>query len=113
MMAWRVPNLEQARYSARAGVPQARGFLWVPSTLNMVAPARDKGTAPSVHAAFRQGMAICWRFNKGFPMIKILVAAALVVGLAGYALAQETVPGAPAGTAPMTPAPGLTPQSQG
>jgi hypothetical protein len=38
-------------------------------------------------------------------MLKSLVAAALIVGLAGYALAQETVPGAPAGTAP-TPAPG-------
>ena len=40
-------------------------------------------------------------------MIKSLVAAAaLTIGLAGYAFAQETVPGAPAGTAPMTPAPG-------
>jgi hypothetical protein len=39
-------------------------------------------------------------------MIKSLVAAALIVGLAGYAFAQETVPGAPAGTAPMTPVPG-------
>ena len=39
-------------------------------------------------------------------MIKSLVAAALIVGLAGYAFAQETFPGAPAGTAPMTPVPG-------
>jgi hypothetical protein len=39
-------------------------------------------------------------------MIKSLVAAAVIVGLAGYAFAQETVPGAPAGTAPMTPVPG-------
>ena len=39
-------------------------------------------------------------------MIKSLVAAALIVGPAGYAFAQETVPGAPAGTAPMTPVPG-------
>ena len=41
-------------------------------------------------------------------MIKSLVvaAAAFTIGLAGYAFAQETVPGAPAGTAPMTPAPG-------
>jgi hypothetical protein len=39
-------------------------------------------------------------------MIKSLVAAAaLTIGLAGYAFAQETAPGAPAGTAPMTPAP--------
>ena len=46
-------------------------------------------------------------------MIKNLVAAALVVGLAGYAVAQETVPGAPAGTAPMTPAQGVHPPFQG
>ncbi len=40
-------------------------------------------------------------------MIKSFVAAvALTIGLAGYAFAQETVPGAPAGTAPVTPAPG-------
>jgi hypothetical protein len=49
-------------------------------------------------------------------MIKILVAAVLIVGLADYAFAQATVPGAPAGTAPVTPAagtplpiPGVTP----
>ena len=46
-------------------------------------------------------------------MIKSLVAAALIVGLAGYAFAQETVPGAPAGTAPMTPAPGTHPPIPG
>jgi hypothetical protein len=46
-------------------------------------------------------------------MIKILVAAVLMVGLAGYAVAQETVPGAPAGTAPMTPAPGTHPPIPG
>jgi hypothetical protein len=40
-------------------------------------------------------------------MIKSLVAAAaLTIGLAGYAFAQNTVTGAPAGTAPETPAPG-------
>ena len=39
-------------------------------------------------------------------MIKSLVATALIIGLGGNAFAQETVPGAPAGTAPMTPAPG-------
>jgi hypothetical protein len=46
-------------------------------------------------------------------MIKALVAAALIVGLAGCAFAQETVPGAPAGTAPMTPAPGAHPPIPG
>jgi hypothetical protein len=40
------------------------------------------------------------------PMIKsFVVAAALTIGFAGYAWAQETVTGAPAGTAPMKPAP--------
>jgi hypothetical protein len=40
-------------------------------------------------------------------MIKSLViAAALSIGLAGYAFAQNTITGAPAGTAPETPAPG-------
>ena len=40
-------------------------------------------------------------------MIKSLVtAAALTIGLAGYAFAQNTITGAPAGTAPETPAPG-------
>ena len=39
-------------------------------------------------------------------MIRILVAAVLMVGLADSAFAQATVPGAPAGTAPETPAPG-------
>jgi hypothetical protein len=39
-------------------------------------------------------------------MIKSLVTAtALTIGLSGYAFAQETVTGAPAGTAPMTPPP--------
>jgi hypothetical protein len=37
-------------------------------------------------------------------MIKSLVtAAALTIGLTGYAFAQDTAPGAPAGTKPMTP----------
>jgi hypothetical protein len=41
------------------------------------------------------------------PMIKsLVVAAALSIGLAGYAFAQNTITGAPAGTAPETPAPG-------
>jgi hypothetical protein len=35
-----------------------------------------------------------------------VVAAALTIGVAGYAFAQNTVTGAPAGTAPETPAPG-------
>ena len=40
-------------------------------------------------------------------MIKSLLAAAvLTIGLAGYAVAQDTSPGAPAGNAPTTPAPG-------
>jgi hypothetical protein len=40
-------------------------------------------------------------------MIKSLaVAAVLTIGLAGYAVAQDTSPGAPAGNAPTTPAPG-------
>jgi hypothetical protein len=40
-------------------------------------------------------------------MIKSLVAAAaLTIGLAGYAFAQNTITGAPAGTTPETPAPG-------
>ena len=40
-------------------------------------------------------------------MIKsLVVAAALSIGLAGYAFAQNTITGAPAGTAPETPAPG-------
>jgi hypothetical protein len=40
-------------------------------------------------------------------MIKSLVtAAALTISLAGYAFAQNTTTGAPAGTTPETPAPG-------
>jgi hypothetical protein len=47
-------------------------------------------------------------------MIKsLVVAAALTVGLAGYAVAQSTVTGAPAGTAPETPAPGTHPPIPG
>jgi hypothetical protein len=53
-------------------------------------------------------------------MIRILLAAVLMVGLADYAFAQATVPGAPAGTAPVTPAagtpvpiPGMTPAKTG
>jgi hypothetical protein len=39
-------------------------------------------------------------------MMKSLVTAAtLTVGLTGYAFAQDTAPGAPAGTKPMTPEP--------
>ena len=46
-------------------------------------------------------------FNEDTPMIKsFAVAAALSIGLAGYAFAQNTITGAPAGTAPETPAPG-------
>jgi len=40
-------------------------------------------------------------------MVKsLIVAAAFTISLAGYAFAQNTVTGAPAGTAPETPAPG-------
>ena len=47
-------------------------------------------------------------------MIKSLVlAAALSIGLAGYAFAQNTITGAPAGTAPETPAPGDPPPDPG
>jgi hypothetical protein len=43
---------------------------------------------------------------KDLPMVKTLVAATvLTIGLSGYALAQDTAPGSPAGTKPMTPAP--------
>jgi hypothetical protein len=46
-------------------------------------------------------------FNGINPMIKsFVVAAALTIGLAGYAFAQNTITGAPAGTTPETPAPG-------
>jgi hypothetical protein len=39
-------------------------------------------------------------------MTKSLVtAAALTIGLTGYAFAQDTAPGSPAGTKPMTPEP--------
>src|ERR1700722_5965594 len=53
-------------------------------------------------------------FNEDIPMIKsLVVAAALSIGLAGYALAQNTITGAPAGTAPGTPLPipGVAPAS--
>jgi hypothetical protein len=54
-------------------------------------------------------------------MIKSLVTAgALTIGLAGYAFAQNTITGAPAGIAPETPAvgtpvpiPGITPAPTG
>lgn len=54
-------------------------------------------------------------------MIKsLVVAAALTIGVAGYAFAQNTITGAPAGTAPETPAqgtplpiPGATPAPTG
>jgi hypothetical protein len=49
-------------------------------------------------------------------MKSLVLAAAVTIGLAGYAFAQNTVTGAPAGTAPETPAagtplpiPGVTP----
>jgi hypothetical protein len=42
-----------------------------------------------------------------------VVAAALTIGVAGYAFAQNTVTGAPTGAGPETPAPGPRPQSQG
>ena len=46
-------------------------------------------------------------------MIRIIVAAVLIVGLADCAFAQATVPGAPAGTAPETPAAGRLPSGPG
>jgi hypothetical protein len=58
---------------------------------------------------------VVWGRSTGtIPMIKsLVVAAALTIGLAGYAFAQDTVTGAPAGTAPMTPAPGTHPPVPG
>jgi hypothetical protein len=39
-------------------------------------------------------------------MVKVFVAAiVLTIGIGGYAVAQDTAPGSPAGTKPMTPAP--------
>jgi hypothetical protein len=39
-------------------------------------------------------------------MVKVLVAAiVLTIGIGSYAVAQDTAPGSPAGTKPMTPAP--------
>jgi hypothetical protein len=60
-------------------------------------------------------------FQRGHSEIKsLVVAAALSIGLAGYAFAQNTITGAPAGTAPETPAsgtplpiPGVTPAPTG
>ena len=43
----------------------------------------------------------------------LVVATALTIGLADYAFAQNTVAGAPSGTAPETPAPGTPPGSRG
>lgn len=43
----------------------------------------------------------------------LVVAAGLTIGLAGYASAQSTVTGAPAGTAPETPAAGSHPPIPG
>jgi hypothetical protein len=57
-----------------------------------------------------------WRGSSAgtIPMIKsLVVAAALTIGIAGYASAQNTVTGAPAGTAPETPAPGTHPPIPG
>lgn len=47
-------------------------------------------------------------------MIKsLVVATALTIGLAGNVFAQNTITGAPAGTAPETPAPGTAPPIPG
>ncbi len=93
----RAKSRTSALICPRAGVPLGAGlFCGVP-----------------VHAAFRQFWDMSSPSTGTIPMIKSLVAAALVVGLAGYAVAQETVPGAPAGTAPMTPAPGTHPPIPG
>jgi hypothetical protein len=69
---------------------------------------------------FMRGSDKFWKSSLGrrstgtIPMIKsLVVAAALTIGLAGYAFAQDTVTGAPAGTAPMTPAPGTHPPIPG
>src|ERR1700684_2460394 len=77
----------------------------------------------SVHAGFRLNYGKILGLQQGqfvgvstgtIPMIKsLVVAAALTIGLAGYAFAQDTVTGAPAGTAPMTPAPGTHPPIPG
>jgi hypothetical protein len=71
-------------------------------------------------AWFMRGSDKFWKSSLGgvqqgtIPMMKSLfVAAALTIGLAGYAVAQDTVTGAPAGTAPMTPAPGTHPPIPG
>jgi hypothetical protein len=61
-----------------------------------------------VHAGFSQIMGkMLGLFNGINQMIKsFAVAAAFTIGLAGYAFAQNTTTGAPAGTTPETPAPG-------
>ena len=66
---------------------------------------RGRGLGRIVHAGFRQILGKCCVFSTGtIPMIKsLVVAAALSIGLAGYAFAQNTITGAPAGTAPETP----------
>jgi hypothetical protein len=58
---------------------------------------------------------ITWGRSTGtIPMIKSLVfAAALTIGVAGYAFAQNTITGAPAGTAPETPPRGPPSRSRG
>jgi hypothetical protein len=65
----------------------------------------------------RSGESISGGLSTGkIPMIKsLVVAAALSIGLAGYAFAQNTITGAPAGTAPETPLPipGVTPAPTG
>ena len=71
-------------------------------------PAAREGSWPlrsyGVQAGY--GEMLCLS-NGEIPMIKsLVVAAALSIGLAGYAFAQNTITGAPAGTAPETPAPG-------
>ena len=62
----------------------------------------------SVHAEFRQIMAKYGVFNRetSYDQARLVVAAAVTIGLAGYAFAQNTITGAPAGTAPETPAVG-------
>lgn len=69
-----------------------------------------------VHGAFREVSGNWfWGAQQGIiAMLKsLIVAAALTIGVAGYASAQDTTTGAPAGTTPETPAPGTHPPVPG
>jgi hypothetical protein len=86
--------------SARLSASDERGQTQGPAARESSWPHRSCGVQAD------HGKMSCL-FNGEIPMIKSLViAAALSIGLAGYAFAQNTITGAPAGTAPETPAPG-------